>query len=706
MNSDLQCMQNRELSWLKFNERVLEEANCEETPLYERLKFISIFTTNLDEFYMVRVGSLTDLALMEPDEIDNKSGMTPIEQLEAIYEATVPLYALRDRALGDIEEKLQKHGIQQMRPSELTTFEQHYAERYFEEEVMPLLSPQIIDVRHPFPHLENKQLNIAVLLRHKGRTLFGIIPVNPALKRIIQIPQDSLRYMLVEDLILSYAAKVFDMYEVVESTIMCVTRNADINTDEGFFDEDMDYRQHMRKVIKKRERLAPVRLEIQSMISDEFSDYLCRRLNIKKRQIFVSRIPLDMSFIFSFQDSLPPALKQTLLNKPFTPQASAGVNPHESMTRQVLRKDIFLSYPFESMTPFLNLIKEAASDAAVVSIKITLYRIARQSKLAEYLITAAENGKEVTVLMELRARFDEQNNIEWAQRLEEAGCRVIYGLDGFKVHSKICLITRRERTKIQYITQIATGNYNESTAKLYTDLSLLTSNQEIGEDAVSFFKNLALGNLNGQYRHLRVSPSSLKPMIMTMVDREIRKAKSGEEGSIFMKMNSLTDKGVIEKLIEASMAGVRVQLIIRGICCLIPQVPGRTENITVISIVGRFLEHSRIYCFGKGADRKLYISSADMMTRNTERRVEIACPVLDQKIADRIMQMIDIQLHDNVKAREQSSDGRYTLRQSSGGQRVNSQEYFMEEAIRNAALVPAAPPKKHSLLRRLFQKKG
>lgn len=690
------CMQNRELSWLKFNERVLEEANCEATPLLERFKFLSIFTSNLDEFFMVRVGSITDYLLAAPDSRDTKTGMTPAQQLAAIFAAVGPLYRLRDRSFEAVAKALSKKGIARCQVADLPEKEQRHLEKQFLKNTLPLLSPQIIDNRHPFPHIGNKQLNVAVTLRHKEKICFGIIPLPPMVERItfLEPAEDkALRFVLTEDLLCHFAHLVFDMYEVVERTVLCVTRNADIDTEAGLLDEDIDYRQHMKRVIRKRLRLAPVRLELQSQVGDRFVKYLCGKLHIGRDQVFLSRAPLDLSYCFALEGKLSPAQKLELLDPPFTPQRSALVDPGESMLRQALARDILLSYPFESMNPFLNLIKEASYHPSVLSIKITLYRIARQSKLAEYLIAAAENGKDVTVLMELRARFDEQNNIEWAQRLEEAGCHVIYGTDGYKVHSKICLITLRDRGRIRTITQIGTGNYNEKTARLYTDLSIITPDLSIGEDAVEFFKNMAMGNLFGHYNRLWVAPVSFKQSILARMDEEIANCRAGEPCGITIKCNSLTDTEIMAKLVEASQAGVKVQLIVRGICCLTPKVPGLTDNVSVVSIVGRFLEHSRIYCFGTGEFTRVYIGSGDMMTRNTEHRVEIACPIQDKELKARILQMVHVMLGDNVKGREQQADGTYLQRTPPADWPVGSQELFMEEAVA-AAAKPAPPVKK------------
>ena len=710
MNRDMQepvnyrsCMQNRELSWLKFNQRVLEEADCPDTPLLERFHFLSIFTSNLDEFFMVRVGSLIDYMLFSPDYFDNKTGMTAAEQLSEIYRACIPLYVLRDDSFARINGELAGVGITYVPMSSLRKHEEKLVEDFFTREVMPVLSPQIIDQSHPFPHIGNKQLNIAVSLRQQSHSVFGIIPVPSAVRRVFMPDPSELRFVLVEDVILHFADRVFAKYKVTEKAVICVTRNADIDTDAGLLDEDTDYRQHMKKILKKRLRLSPVRLEIQGAMSEESQKYLRSKLGLDKAQVFHSSAPLDLSYCFSLDNRLPHDMKRTLLQASFTPQPSPMVNPDVPIIQQVLRRDILLSYPYESMKPLLNLLREAAVDPEAVSIKITLYRIAHQSALAEALIAAAENGKDVTVLMELRARFDEENNIEWAQRLEEAGCQVIYGMDGFKVHSKICLITRRTRGEIQHITQIGTGNYNEKTAKLYTDLAILTADRNIGADAAAFFMNLSISNLDGSYHDLWVAPANFKQNILRLTDAEIAKAKAGKPARIMVKCNSFTDKDIIERFVDASRAGVEIRLVVRGICCLTPQIPGLTENIQIISIVGRFLEHSRIYAFGAGEETRVFLASGDMMTRNTERRVEVACPIYDAHIRARLLDMIDIMLRDNVKAREQFSDGRYILRTPLGAPPLNAQEYLMRQASEaqehpdwKAELPPA---KKHRFLR-------
>ena len=682
MVAEKNYMQNRELSWLKFNERVLNEASRTEMPLLERLKFVSIFTSNLDEFFRVRVGALNNYALYDDDYRDSKTGMTAEDQLDEILRATTPLYVLRDQAFSSVMDGLARYGIQRLQMHELPPIELKRLKRHFTYNILPLLSPQIISPRHPFPHLANTQLHISVTLKTKKRLLYGLIAVPAEVERIVPIKGDGFHFVLSEDLICHFAELVFHNYNVSGKNIISVTRNADIDTEE-FIDEDSDYRLHMKNILKRRRRLAPVRLEmVYPSNSDEGLLFFCTKLSLTIPQVFYSHAPLNLSFAFSLGSYLDKALVSKLSWSPHVPaEVLSAVQKSNIMKTVSSDKDLMFSYPFDSISPFLSLIRQAASDSSVVSIKITLYRIDAHSKLAESLIEAAENGKEVIVLMELRARFDEQNNIDWAQRLEDAGCRVIYGLVGYKVHSKVCLITRREFGNIKYITQIGTGNFNEKTAKLYTDLALITGNPEIGQDAFDFFGNLLLDNLDGEYKHLWVAPSSFKNNVLQCIEEEKDKAQNGGDGRIIIKCNSLTDTEIIEALAAASCVGVKISLIVRGICCIVPQVPGATDNVRVTSIVGKFLEHSRIFCFGEGGEAKIYISSADLMTRNTENRVEVACPILNTHLKARILYMLDVMLRDNTQAWEQFQDGSYVLRQPMGSDvAVNSQEIFTQEA--------------------------
>ena len=674
----LEYTQNRELSWLKFNQRVLQEAKDQSVPLLERMKFVSIFTSNLDEFFMIRVGSLFDMASMGDHSVDSRSGLTPKQQLEKIYEAVAPLYKERDKTYADIKKQLQPYGVCSLTIKELEQQERKYIKKYFKEQILPVLSPQIVDSKHPFPHLISNQIYVIAYVFDEGKKMVGIVPVPHFVPEIVYLPGNDIRFIRIENVIKEYLELVFEHYEVSDKNFIRITRNADISPEDEGFDEDDDFRNRMKKTLHKRRRMAAVRLEVAENLTKEQEKYLCDKLDIDPIQIFRTKAPMMLEYMFQVAEKIPVSMKKPLLYEPFSPQQSAMVQ-EESMMKQVKKQDILLSYPYESMEPFLRLIKEASSDPNVLTIKITIYRLAKKARLVEYLCAAAENGKEVTVLIELRARFDEQNNIDWSERLEEAGCRVIYGFEGYKVHSKICLITYRNRNEIRYITQIGTGNYNEKTAAMYTDLALITENQEIGEDAAVFFKNMSIGNLDGEYEHLLVSPTSLKQKILHFMDEEIPK---GSKGHIVMKMNSLTDMDFIRKVSEASCAGVKVELIVRGICCILPGVEGKTENLSVTSIVGRYLEHARIFCFGEGTDQKIYIGSADMMTRNTEKRVEVACPVLDPLVKKRINHMLQIMLTDNVKARILTSSGIYV--EKSGEKNINSQETFMLEALTEA----------------------
>lgn len=691
----LKYTQNRELSWLKFNQRVLEEAQDPSVPLLERMKFVAIFTSNLDEFFMIRVGSLFDMAATDPKTVDSRSGMTPAQQLEKIYEAVAPLYKERDKTYGEIKKQLHPYGVCGLDYKELEQSEKKYVKKYFKEQVLPILSPQIVDAGHPFPHLLNKELYVTAMLKLEGRSMMGIVPVPNFVSDILYLPGHDIRYIRMEKVIMEHLDLVFGHYEVSERNYICVTRNADIAPDDESLEVTDDFRFLMKQTLHKRRRMAVVRLEIAEKLNQDMEKYFCEKFNITKKQIFRTKMPMKLDYMFAISGNLPDSMKRSLIYHPFSPQPGRQVE-EGSMMRQIRKQDILLFYPYESMEPFLQLIKEAAFDPSVMTIKITIYRLAKKARLVEYLCAAAENGKEVTVLIELRARFDEQNNIDWSERLEEAGCRVLYGFEGYKVHSKICLITYRQRNEIQYITQIGTGNYNEKTAAMYTDLSLMTANREIGEDAALFFQNMSIGNLDGIYRHLIVSPTSLKPKVLQLMDEEIKK---GPRGRVIMKMNSLTDVDFIAKVAEASRAGVKVDLIVRGICCILPGVPGYTDNLTVSSIVGRYLEHPRIFCFGTGADQKIYIGSADMMTRNTEKRVEVACPVLDDAVRRQISYYMDVMLADNVKARVLQSDGTYKKKPITE-HRVNSQERFMKEAV-HAARSAGASQKKKGLRERI-----
>ena len=691
--------QNRELSWLQFNARVLAEAEDENVPLLERFKFLAIFTSNLDEFFMIRVGSLCDMAAVDKEHTDSKSGLTAKEQLHLIYKAVEPLYARRDAAFSDVDSKLSVIGLRRLTMDSLAPDEQKYIKRYFKDIIAPVLSPQIVDSHHPFPHLEGKVLHIAALLSHKKTERLGLLPVPASLPPVVFLPETPSRYILTEDILLAYADHVFEMYDVLEKTVLCVTRNADIQVDDETFGvEGGDFRKKMEKLLRQRRRMAVVRVEINRPISDHFKEHFRSRFEVSDAQIFLSRTaPLKLGYAFSLGEHLPEKKRAFLSDAPFTPQQPAMLSAGQSLLKAALQRDILLSYPYESMEPFLQMIREAANDPAVLAIRITIYRLASKAKLVEYLCAAAENGKDVTALIELRARFDEQNNIDWSERMEEAGCKIIYGFEDYKVHSKICLITRRERGAVRHITQVGTGNYNEKTAKQYTDVSLITADERIGQDAGAFFNNMALGNLSGHYSRLFVAPTSLKNNILALMDEQIAK---GKDGYILLKFNSLTDIDVIAKLREASCAGVTVEMIVRGICCLLPGVPGHTENITVTSIVGRFLEHSRIYVFGRGDEEKMYISSADLMTRNTERRVEIACPIDDPAVRTRLHDILYAMQHDTVKARVLQPDGTY-CKKPAVQDPICAQNLLMQQAIENARKQAAQPAPHPSFLEKI-----
>ena len=674
---------NRELSWLKFNERVLEEAENSEVPLCERMNFVSIYQSNLDEFFMVRVGSLQDEMLVNRKIRDSKTKMTSEEQIKAILKEVKRLNKRKDAAYKSLMDQIEKYGIKLIDFTTAKPDEKKFLEHYFNHEIVPLSSPTIVGKRQPFPFLKNENIYAVVVLETRsGKERIGIIPcTNSMVERLIELPGGKGRYILSENIILHYIGKVFKGYKVKGKSLIRVVRNADIDAD-ALYDEDLDYREFMAELMKERKKLSPVRLDMSREIDEPVVQALCRYLDVLPERVFRSEAPLDLSFVYKIQDLL--RMNPELFYEKRVPQKSASFRDGESILKQIEEEDKLLSYPYESIRPFLHMLNEAAEDDSVISIKMTLYRLAKQSKIIEALCEAAENGKEVVVLVELRARFDEENNIRWSRMLEKAGCQIIYGLEGYKVHSKLCLITKKGRDGIEYITQIGTGNYNEKTARLYTDLSLMTADEQIGMDAARVFQALAKGETVDESEHLLVAPKCLQPRIIAMIEEEIRHKKNGGDAYIGLKLNSLTDKKIIDKLIEASRAGVRIDMVIRGICCLIPGVKGETENIRVVSIVGRFLEHSRIYIFGCGENRKYYISSADFMTRNTVKRVEVAAPVYSQALKSRLQGMFDLMLSDNKKARVENADGKYTLVKCEG-EPVNSQEALYQEAYDRAA---------------------
>lgn len=682
--------QNRELSWLRFNQRVLEEAADESNPLLERLKFVAIFSSNLDEFFMVRVGSLFDLAAVSPEAVDNKTGMTPIQQLRRIYETVPGLIEQKKRIYAGVRAALAEAGVEDVTYPSLSAQEEKTVDRYFKADILPILSPIIIGSHHPVPHLVSKQLYVAARLQDKkGKSAVGILPVPQSLPAYVALPDSDLRFIRTEEILLHWAPTLFGAYQVLETCLISVTRNADISFDEEKFeDTEEDFRKQVLKLLKKRGRLAVVRMELNHEISEQFFTRLTKLVQVDGEQCFVDPCPLQMGYVFTLAGALSRGKAKRLSYQPYTSRWPEDLERDKDILPQIQRRDRLLFYPFDSVDPFLRLLSEAAERPDVLSIKITIYRLASSSKIAHILCRAAENGKEVLVLMELRARFDEANNVAWSELLEEAGCQVVYGMEGFKCHSKICLITLRDKGKMGYITQIGTGNYNEKTNAMYTDLTLMTADEGIGQDAVRFFRNMLVNDLAGQYQELLVSPYGIKEQLYTLIDQEMEK---GEDGYICIKANSVTERGIIDKLRAASQAGVQVELIIRGICCLLPGVEGETERIHVTSIVGRFLEHARIYCFGKEADAKMYLSSADLMTRNLKRRVEIACPVHDREMREQLQWVLDCQLRDNGKASFLCPDGTYHRKEHTLSAPCNSQEQFMAESFHRPAEAELEP---------------
>lgn len=726
-------MQNRELSWLTFDERVLDQGADENVPLLERLNFISIFWSNLQEFFMVRVGSLTDLSLLKKQVLDSKSGMTPAEQIDAIHKRCHELYPIQEATYEKVRGELAEHGVKHLRPADLSDEQRKFLADYTAANVMPFLSPQIVNSRHPFPHLENGALYVVVRLDEevgpkkskkkdkakakdgKGKVekagkaaaatseeaenlgaegvTLGILPMPRQCSRVIKLPGEGFQFILLEHAVEMVAEQVFSMYTVKHTNVICITRNADLDASEGTDESDDDYREHMKRILKKRGRLAPVRLESERPLSDVLQKTLLKRLGLKAFQTYSTSVPLDLGFTWGLAGQVGDELRRKLTPKPFSPQWPACLDRKRSIIEQVSEREVLLSYPYESMDAFVQLLREAAVDPDVISIKITLYRLASQSHLAEALIAAAEAGKQVTALFELRARFDESNNIEWSQRFEEAGCNVIYGFRDFKVHSKICCITRQTENGLQHITQLGTGNYNEKTAKLYTDLSFITSDENIGADADEFFRNMQLENASDNYSTLWVAPLQIKPSIIAGIDEQIALAREGKPCGLFFKTNSVTDKQIIVKIAEASQAGVPVTMLVRGISCLVPGVAGYTDNVRVVSIVGRLLEHSRIYGFGPFDDARVYLSSADLMTRNMEKRVEIAWPILDPKLRQQVIDYYSTCLADTAKLRELLPDGTYTkigALAKKGDALYDSQNSLIKEAKTRAEGAAAA----------------
>ena len=692
---DFSYTQNRELSWLRFDDRVLDEAYDEKVPLFERLKFCEIFDSNLNEWFMIRVGGLSDLASLKNQPKDNKSNETPAEQLDSIFAALPPLVERHEEAIHLVEGELAGKGLARVEPADYTEDDLAAVKKLFDEKISPIASPLVVDPRHPFPNLRSGRLYVACSLTGPAESgLLGIIEVPTAEQRVVPLPSSAkcYRYTLVEDVIRTCLGSCFGDFHPQDATVLRVTRNADIDPDDEGVEEEEDYRQHMKKVLKMRQRLQPVRLEVQGDLDKKLEELVASELGLEPRRVFHVGRPLDLGYVYGLEGKIPDLYHSEVVFRPFEPQSSDMVVAGKPMREQVEDHDVLLTYPYESMAPLLSLLREASADDACIQIKITLYRVAKSSHLCESLIAAAENGKDVTVLMELRARFDEANNIAWAERLEDAGCTVIYGSEGFKCHSKICQVTYHDQSGISRITCLGTGNFNEKTARLYSDFMLLTANPGIAEDGNVFFRNLSLGNLRGQYKYLGVAPISLKPLVMRGIDREIGRARRGEPARIFLKMNSLTDRDVIDKISEACEASVEVQMTIRGIACIKAGVPGKTDGLEVRQIVGRFLEHARIYAFGDDADI-IYLSSADMMTRNTERRVEIAYPVFDPTCREIVKHFMALQHADNVKARRLDRNGEWRrVPVSEGEMPVNSQETLLAEAYERARLAAAGEP--------------
>ncbi len=677
---DFSYTQNRELSWLRFDCRVLDEAFDETVPLFERLKFCAIFGSNLDEWFMIRIGGLSDLASLKNQPRDNKSNRTPAEQLDDVFAALPADVSRQQDALALVEGKLASHGLARVTPDAYTSEDRTALSKYFDAHLAPIVSPMVVDPRHPFPNLRNGRLFVACTLNGPDESgVLGIIEVPASEPRVVALPSGTrtFRYTLIEDVMRTFLDRNFGDYVPKKSAVLRVTRNADIDPDGEGVEEEEDYRQHMKKVLKLRQRLQPVRLEISGELGRKWESLIAQELGLEERRIFRASMPLDLGYVYGLEAKIPDWAHADVVFPPFEPQYSPMVDPKLPMRGQVEDHDVLLTYPYESMSPLLRLVREASSDDQCISIKITLYRVAKSSHLCESLIAAAEAGKDVTVLMELRARFDEENNIAWAERLEDAGCTVIYGSEGFKCHSKICQITYHDAAGISRITCLGTGNFNEKTAKLYSDFMLMTANPTIGADGNTFFRNLSLGNLRGSYQLLGVAPASLKPLVMRGLDREIERARTNQPAQVFLKMNSLTDRDVIDKIAEACEAGVRVLMIVRGICCIRANIPGKTDGLVVRQIVGRFLEHARVYAFGAESDT-IYLSSADMMTRNTERRVEIAYPVLDPTCRALVTTFVNLQLADNVKARQLTSDGTWEkVPREEDEPPINSQEVLL-----------------------------
>ena len=669
---------NREYSWLQFNRRVLDQASDLTNPLLERCKFLAIFCSNLDEFFMLRVGSLLNESKLDPTARENKTDLTAEEQVEGILGVVKGLYKESSAVFSRLKAELANNGMRILRPYELTVRQRAQCEAHFFEAVLPLLSPMVLDAKHPMIRFENKHLYMMFELEKENRPMFGVMAIPAAAERLFRIEGGKkINLITIEDLVSEFGHYAFPGYSVKGKAMLRVTRNADFDTevDDADLEHDFDFSKYMKRKVGMRPMLDAVRLEIDKN-SDRLRSFVLKNLNLKKSYCFKVEHYLDYKFLFSLGKYFPEKKEAILKYPPFKGRVASDLQPPASLIERVREKDVFLAYPFDSMDPLVRLLNECAEDERVVSVKITIYRLDNHSRIVEALKRASENGKEVTVVIELCARFDEENNMYFAGVLREAGCTIIYGMQNYKVHSKIISVLLSEGGEVEYITHLGTGNYNESTAKQYTDLNIITANREIGEDAAAFFRNIAICNTDYRYDRLLVAPQGLKKGLLECIDEQIARAKEGKPARIVAKMNSLTDKQMIDRLYEAGKCGVKISMIVRGICCLLPGIPGETDNIRIVSIVGRFLEHSRIYCFGEGEERKMYISSADLMTRNTDRRVEIATPVLDKSIEERIYRMLTVLLSDNIKARVFLPDGGYKKTEQVG-EGIDSQNVFL-----------------------------
>ena len=697
--SDESIFINRELSWLDFNRRVLALGKDKNVPLGERIKFLAIYGSNLDEFFMVRVGSLQERANLEQSKTkkekrENKTNMTAAEQLSAIMPKTAQLQEECDKFYAKALENLAENGYHKVDFDHLTKEEEHLWKKYFQSELFPILSPQIVDNRHPFPFLRNKEIYLGVLLKekHTQEQSLGIVPISSQMERMHFIKKDgAVQFALTEELVLHYASNIFGKDSIQEKCLFRVTRNADIDVKEGMMDHDIDYREIMTELLRRRRKLAAVRLQITPAPAPEVERLLCSRLELTRKRVFLQKSPLDLSFFFKLSGRMETEGHPALFYTPARPMLPP---PDYDLATEVQKHDVLLSYPYQSIRPFITMLKKAAQDPDVISIKMTLYRMARESQIVQALMEAAENGKEVVALVELRARFDEQNNIDWSKQLEDAGCTVFYGFDDYKVHSKLTLITSRVNGQYKYLTQIGTGNYNEKTSELYTDLSFITTRQEIGEEASAVFNNMALQRLTSEADTMLVAPLRFKTVLLEEMDRQIALAMQGKPASIILKNNSINDPQIIDKISEASCAGVRVDMIVRGICCVRAGVPGRTENVHIRSLVGRYLEHSRIYCFGSGEAMRIYIASGDFLTRNTERRVEVGVRVDDPAIAKKLRGILDLQLRDTVNAREMQPDGTYVKVHPAEGQPPVDSQMAMFGYFQNGFVQETDKPEK------------